>query len=48
LPPRAWEGDFGLEVFDKQDIERWYQQEQKGLSRQWRRYWKTMSSKDEE
>jgi hypothetical protein len=48
LPPRAWEGDLGLEVFDKQDIKRWYQQEQKGLSRQWRRYWKNMSSEDEE
>jgi hypothetical protein len=48
LPPRAWEGDVELEVFDEGEIEWWYQQEQKGLSRQWRRHWKTMSSKDEE
>ena len=45
LPPRAWEGD--LEVFDRKEIERWYQQEQKDLNRQWKRYWKTMSDEEE-
>jgi len=46
LPPRAWEGD--LEVLDKQGTERWYQQEQKNLTRQWKRYWKAMGDEDEE
>jgi len=46
LPPRAWEGD--LEVLDEQGTERWYQQGQKDLTRQWKRYWKDMGDEDEE
>jgi len=45
LPPRAWEGD--LEVLNKQSTERWYQNEQKDLNRQWKRYWTTMSDEEE-